>query len=243
MINSVKNFRVLQWLKLKQKAQRGKQGCFLVEGYHLAAEARRANCLTEIITTDKTAPFDVASHQVAFEVMEKLTSMATPAKIIGVCRKPETARAVGAWGDSILLADRIHHAGNLGTIIRSAAAFGVDTVVVDGTADVYSPKVIQASQGMIFHVNIVSAPIEACLADLKASDYQIISTDVREGIDLRGFTPKRKRAVLIGSEGDGVGADLLKYCDVRLHIPMSEKCESLNAGVAASIILYQMNTA
>ena len=235
IINSVNNFRVLQWSKLKNKAYRDKQNLFIVEGYHLVQEAHKAGCLQELITTEKSS-LDVASHQVTYDVMERLSSLATPTKMIGICsRKEETS-----YGNSILLVDQIHHPGNLGTIIRKAVAFDVDTIVLNNSVDVYNQKVIQSSQGMIFHINIIKSPIKDFIMALKNQDYQIIGTDVNEGLHLQSAKANKKRAVLVGNEGDGVGNELLDMCDIKVNIKMNQKCESLNVGVATGIILYAL---
>jgi len=238
VINSLNNFRVLQWNKLKNKAYRDKQNLFIIEGYHLVQEAYKADCLKELITTEKNNSFDVVSHQVTYDVMEKLSSLATPTKMIGICSRKEEA----GYGDNILLVDQIHHPGNLGTIIRSAVAFNVDTIVLNNSVDVYNQKVIQATQGMIFHINIIRSPIKDFILILKQQNYQIIGTDVKEGLHLQSVKADKKRAVLVGNEGDGVGNELLDICDIKVNIKMNEKCESLNVGVAASIILYGLDS-
>jgi len=237
VINSVNNFRVLQWGKLKNKIHRDKQNLFIVEGYHLVLEAHKANCLKEIISTEKNNSFDVPSYQVTYDVMEKLSAMATPTKIIGICCRKEKAD----YEDNILLVDQIHHPGNLGTIIRSAVAFNVDTIVLNNSVDVYNQKVIQATQGMIFHINIIKSPIEDFVLALKKQNYQIIGTDVKEGLDLHSIKASKRRAVLVGNEGDGVSDALLDMCDIKVNIKMNKKCESLNVGVATSIILFGLS--
>ena len=250
IINSPTNFRVLNWAKLKNKVYRDKQKLFMVEGFHPVQEAHKAGALQEIICTDNEAAvaarfvksnllsgnknFDVPQHQVTYAVMEKLTSLATPTKLIGICRQPSPAPCT----NSVLLIDQIHHPGNLGTIIRSAVAFNVGTIVLNNSVDVYNQKVIQASRGLIFHINIIKSPLQGFILQLKKDGYQIIGTDVRDGIDLRQAQAAEKRAILLGNEGDGVGVDLLGLCDIKVNIKMNEKCESLNVGVAASIIMH-----
>ncbi|MCL2840447.1 MAG: RNA methyltransferase [Defluviitaleaceae bacterium] len=236
IINSTTNFRVLQWCKLKNKAFRDKQKLFIAEGYHSVLEASKAGCLKEVITTEKNRDVNVPSFQVTYEVMEKISSMATPTKIIGICCYPEETD----YGNKILLIDQIHHPGNLGTIMRSAVAFGIDTLVLNNSVDAYNQKVIQASQGMIFHLNILKRPIKDFILELKTRKYQIIGTDVKEGIDLHTVKSRGKHAVLVGNEGEGVSDDLLNFCDVKINIKMHEKCESLNVGVATSIILFNL---
>ncbi|MCL2571985.1 MAG: RNA methyltransferase [Defluviitaleaceae bacterium] len=234
IINSTNNFRVLQWAKLKDKTHRTAQKLFIVEGYHLVLEASRTGALKEVITTETSKTFDMPTFQVTFDVMSRLSSMATPTKIMGICHQQKEA----AYGDSILLVDQIHHPGNLGTIIRSAVAFNVDTIVINNSVDIYNQKVIQASQGMIFHINILKRPIKDFILELKDKGYQIIGTDVKECTSLATIKVHTKKAVLVGNEGDGLSGELLDMCDIKVNIEMNEKCESLNVGVATSIILY-----
>jgi len=236
-INSVNNFKVLQWSKLQHKAYRDKQKLFIVEGYNSVKEAFEAGCLKEIVSTDAITSFNIKSHHVTREVMEKLSSLATPTKIIGICHHI-TERD---YKDSVLLISQIHHPGNLGTIIRSAVAFNVDTIVLDNSVDVYNQKVIQASQGMIFHLNILKRPMRNFIDELRGQDYQIIGTTVKEGLSLHTVKANKKRAVLIGNEGDGLGVELLSMCDFNVNIKTNSKCESLNVGVATSIILFSLS--
>jgi len=243
VINSLNNFRVLQWHKLKDKAHRNKQRLFMAEGYHLVSAADKAGFLKEVITTESDTEFNAPSYQATFEVMEKLSSLATPTKYIGICFQKEADN----YKDSILIADQIHHPGNLGTIIRNAAAFNVDTVAVDNGVDVYNAKTIQSTQGTIFNVNIVQRPLKTFIESLKRQEYQIIGTDVKEGISIESAKIgkickiSKKRAVLIGNEAFGLGDELLDMCDIKIKIDMNEKCDSLNVGVAAGIILFYFN--
>lgn len=235
-INSTTNFRVIQWLKLKEKENRNAKKMFIVEGYHSVLEAYKTKYLKEVITTENTCEFDVPTYKVRNDVMKRLSSLATPHKIIGICEQKNESN----YGNSILIVDKINHPGNLGTIIRSAVAFNVDTIVINESVDVYNQKVIQATQGMIFHLNIIKAPLDDFISELRNKNYQIIGTDVREGIKLDDFKPKEKHALLVGNEGNGLDDDLLNKCDVKINIEMNKKCESLNVGVATGIILHQL---
>jgi len=236
IINSQTNFRVLQWVKLKEKFMRDKQKLFIVEGFHLVTEAKKTASLKEVVTTENTIKFDVPTYQVTQDVMQKLSSLATPTKILGICHQKEET----GYGNNILLVDQIHHPGNLGTIIRSAVAFDVDTIVMSNSVDVYNQKVIQASQGMIFHINVIKKSIEPLIRDLKAQGYQIIGTDVKEAINIKDVQPCEKRAVLVGNEGEGLSQELLSLCDIKVNIEMNKRCESLNVGVATGIVLYAL---
>lgn len=235
-INSVDNFFVKQWLKLKDKDRRNEQKLFIVEGYHLITEAYKANLLKEVITTEDKQYNDITTYKVRQDVMDRLSSLATATKAIGICYQKEKEDYKG----NILLVDQIHHPGNLGTIIRSAVAFNVDTIILNESVDIYNQKVIQATQGMIFHINIIKAPLKEIMLELKNQGYQIIGTDVREGVELSNFKPNKKHALLMGNEGNGLSDDLLSLCDIKLNIEMNDKCESLNVGVATGIILYNL---
>ena len=237
VINSLNNFRVLQWLKLKDRQRRNSQKLFVAEGWHLVSEAYKTRFLNEIITTEKSVEFDAPTYQVTYEVMEKLSSLATPTKIMGVCRQLESDEIK----DSVLLVDQVHHPGNLGTIIRNAAAFGVDTVALDGSVDVYNQKVIQATRGMLFHVNIVKKRLNEFIVDLKRQGYLIIGADANAGVSPERIRAGERRAVLVGNEAFGAGGDLLGLCDAKVRIEMSTACDSLNVGVATGIILYCLN--
>jgi TrmH family RNA methyltransferase len=209
----------------------------VAEGYHLVAEAYKANCLNEIITTEKKINFDVKTYRVTYDVMEKISSQATPSKVLGICRQKDKSD----YKNNILLINQVHYPGNLGTIIRSAAAFDFDTIVLNNSVDVYHQKVFQATQGMIFHINIIQSPIRDFILKLKNQHYQIIGTDVKAGLAVHTVKANEKRAVLIGNEGDGVSDELLSLCDTVVNIKMNDKYESLNVGVAASIVLFSLS--
>ena len=247
MINSQTNFRVKQWLKLGDKFIRDKRGLFLVYGFHTVLEAYKAGLLEEVICTtnpeelkqtlQKITPcqnFALPLHQVSREVMEKLSVMAAPPKVMGVA-KQKTPESIHG---NVVFVNAVHHPGNLGTIIRNCVAFGVETIVLEASVDPYSHKVVQSSQGMNFHVNIIKSPIREKALELRGSGYQIIGTDVVGGTALEKFVPTKKWGLVLGNESEGVGEEILGFCDTNIKIEMDAKCESLNVGVAAGIILF-----
>ena len=159
--------------------------------------------------------------------------LAAPPKIMGIA-KQKTSTIING---NVVFVNAVHHPGNLGTIIRNAAAFDIDSVVVESSVDVYNPKVVQASQGMIFHVNIIKSSLLEQVPTLKELGYQIIGTDIKNGKNLFLLEPPEKWGLVLGNESDGVGEKMLSLCDVNVKIEMNEKCESLNVGVASGIIL------
>ena len=205
----------------------------MVHGYHLVQEAYKTGNLEEVICTSKTDEFDVPNFLVTTDVMERISMLAAPPKIMGVAKQNTSATIDG----NVVFVNAVHHPGNLGTIIRNSAAFDVNSIVVASSVDAYNPKVVQASQGMIFHVNIVKSSLIEQAYALKELGYFFIGTDVKNGENLYNLTPAKKWGLVLGNESEGVGEELLEICDINVKINMSQKCESLNVGVASGVIL------
>ena len=137
--------------------------------------------------------------------------------------------------------DNIQDPGNMGTIIRSAVAFNIDTIIVSNdSVDIYNPKVVRSSQGMIFHMNIIKKDLIPFIKEIK-NDYKIIGTKVTDGNDIKTLEKNEKLCIIMGNEGNGVREEILALCDDFVYIPMNENCESLNVGVATSILLYELS--
>lgn len=242
MISSVNNKIVKEYSKLKERKYRKISKYFLVETYHLVEEAYKAGRLKEVfVLSEGIYSFDVNVTVVSLDVMKKLSSTNTPPNIIGVVEKKESFEVTG---NKILLIDRVQDPGNLGTIIRSSSAFNIDTVVIsEDSVDLYNPKVIRSAEGMMFQVNVVTKDLVSVIKKLKEKDFIIYGTDVNSGINPRRLDKeaKNKFAIVVGNEGNGLSDEVYDSCDKFLYIPMNEKTESLNVGVATSIILYEMS--
>ena len=145
-------------------------------------------------------------------------------------------------GNKVLILDDIQDPGNLGTIIRSVVAFNFDTIILSkNTVDIYNSKVIRASQGLIFKTNIIIADLEDIILKLKSKNYNIIGTKVDNGVDIKDIQSSNSFALIMGNEGNGVSKNILDLCDSYAHINMNKDCESLNVGVATSIMLYELS--
>lgn len=240
LITSVKNEHVKELVRLKEKKYRDETNTFLVETKHLVLEAYRAGLIKELILEqNEIFPIDVPITYVSNEVLKKISSMETPSKVMAVVRKRETDYQLG---EKILILDKIQDPGNLGTIIRSAVAFNIDTIVCSkDTVDVYNPKVVRASQGMMFHIPIIIKNTEKFINELKSKDYKIVGTKVTNGHDVRNSSIYSHFALVIGNEGQGISKNIEELCDEYLFIKMNGNCESLNASVAASILMYEIN--
>ena len=140
----------------------------------------------------------------------------------------------------MLLLDGIQDPGNLGTILRTADALDIPVALLEGCADPYSHKVVRASMGAVFRTQPVSMTREQAAAACREQNIPLLATAMSsDAVDLRQ-AELRAAAVVIGSEGQGICQKLLDAADQKIIIPMSPRCESLNAAVAAAIVLWQM---
>ena len=237
LYSSTKNEKIKNLKNLTQKKYRDKENLFLVEGDHLVKEAYKKGYLIELLVPENSGyKLDVETNEISESVIKYLTELKNPTGIFGVCKKKEKAFQEG----KILILDSVQDPGNLGTIIRSAAAFNVDTIVInDKCADPYSFKVVRASQGMIFSVNLIEEDLVQFIQKIKI-DYKIYATKVDGGKNIKSIEKNKKFAIIMGNEGQGVSDELLKMADEYIYIPMNSNCESLNVAVATSIILYEL---
>ena len=159
-ITSIKNGQVKEWKKLYTKKERDKSGLFLIEGFHLVEEALKAGLIQHLILHENTdIPHtwnyeDIPVTVVTNEVMKALSDTETPQGIMAVCQKPKVELS-SLKGKKFLLIDSVQDPGNIGTMIRTADAAGIDAVILgEGCADPYNPKVIRSTQGSLFHLPI-----------------------------------------------------------------------------------------
>ena len=239
VISSLHNEKIKNLSKLLEKKYRDIEGKFLVEGEHLVEEAYKAGLLLEVIKCeDVLGDYEVPTSLVTYEVIKKLSNTINPQRIIGVVKKVEEKKL----GNKVLIIDDIQDPGNLGTIIRSSLAFKIDSIVLsNNSVDVYNDKVIRSSEGMFFHINVVRKDISSVINELHNNGYRIYGTKVDGGVPVDKITITDKYAIIMGNEGNGVKKDILDLCDEYIYINMDNKVESLNVGVATSIILYEFN--
>lgn len=236
MIDSLDNKKIKEITSLKIKKYRDQYGLFLVEGKHLVDEAKKSGLLEEVILLDDEYDFD-KKLIVSEKVMKKLSFQDSLPSIMGVCKIKDNKLI----GSKYLLLDGIQDPGNLGTIIRSSLAFGVDTIVLSkDSVDLYNDKVIRSTQGMIFHINIIRCDLEEVINKIKG-DIKIIGTSLGDSTPLRSIDKLERYALIVGNEGNGVKKEILDLCDDIVRIEMNKDVESLNVGVATSIILYEMS--
>ena len=242
-ITSRKN-PLLQQVKklLSSKKAREEAGLFAADGTKLLEEAvKYCPGLDTVILSDgvqANVPDSVRVIRVPGDVMASISPMQSPQGALFLCRYPEKKAFVPVPG--MLLLDGIQDPGNIGTILRTADALDIPVVLLEGCADPYSHKVVRASMGAVFRTDVVLSDWETVRKACAEAEIPIGVTALSERAkDLRQSDLKTM-AVVIGSEGQGVRREILESADAELIIPMNPHCESLNAAVAATIVMWQM---
>ena len=242
-ITSRKNPLLQQVRKLiSSRKEREQTGLFVAEGTKLLQEAVRwwDGLETVIITpgVGVSVPENVRVVQVPEDVMESVSPMKAPQGALFICRLPEKTEFKPKPG--MLLLDGIQDPGNLGTILRTADALEIPVALLEGCADPYSHKVVRSTMGAIFRTRVVQTTWEqAKQACLEARISVAVTALSDRAKDLRQ-AQLCQMAVVIGSEGQGVRREILDSAQEELIIPMNPNCESLNAAIAASIVMWQM---
>ena len=242
-ITSRKN-PLLQQVKklLSSKKERESAGLFVADGTKLLDEAvKYCPGLDTVILSegvDEQVPEGVRMVRVPGDVMASVSPMETPQGALFLCRLPE--RKAFAPKPGMLLLDGIQDPGNIGTILRTADALEVPVALLEGCADPYSHKVVRASMGAVFRTPVLQTTWAEARAACEEAGIPIGVTALSDRAkDLRKADLK-SMTVVIGSEGRGVRKEILENADAELIIPMNPRCESLNAAIAASIVMWEM---
>jgi TrmH family RNA methyltransferase len=230
MISSVDNAKIKELAKLNQSKYRKEKQMFIVEGAHLVKEAKNLGLLIEAFSIDDLEGFT----QVSESVMKKLCNTNTVVDQVGVCKMLDNK----TLSNRLLLLDRVSDPGNMGALMRSAKAFGFDTIVLgEGCVDIYNDKVIRSSQGAIFKLNFVNCKIKDFIINHR--EYKIYGTNVVNGIDISNVEIEEKMGIVLGNEGQGISQEVFDVLEKNIYIPM-KNTESLNVSVAGSIIMYML---
>lgn len=242
-ITSRKNPLLVQVRKLlSSRSAREAEEKFVSDGTKLLQEAVQfCPGLETVILSDGVEaeiPDSVRLVRVPEDVMASVSPMAAPQGAVFVCRRMPDPPFVPERG--MVLLDGIQDPGNLGTILRTADALGVPAALLEGCADPYSHKVIRASMGAVFRTPPVTVSWEAARAALASAGIPTAATALDARAESLRTADPGGMAVVIGSEGRGVRREILEQAEHTLIIPMTPHCESLNAGAAAAIVMWQM---
>lgn len=220
-----------------RRSSRSAEGAFVVEGPVLVAAAAAAGWPVEAqFTAPGVAPVEGAGpvHALAPGVAERITATESPTGLFAIVRLVERPRALLDHAAFVVVADRLADPGNLGTILRSAEAAGIDAVVVtDGTVDWSNPKVVRASAGALFHVPVVPAS----LADVRGAGLRLVGTSSHRGTRHIDADWTGRVAIVLGSEASGLPEDA--PVDEWVRIDHRGRAESLNVAMAATVLCFE----
>ncbi len=241
-ITSLKNPKVAAWKALKDRKGRRESGCFLVEGRKMVEEALASAFDVETVLVQEGMELPDGLTMPVYELPEHVLAAVcdtkTPQGIAAVVRMKEQS----ALGKHIVVLDGVQDPGNVGTIIRTADAAGLNGVLLSNQcADVFSPKVLRATMGSIFRMNLrTTDDLPGELTKLREKGYSILSSQLdgtpfyeRQGV-------AERFALIIGNEGNGVSEQVQQTATHRVRLPMRGGAESLNAAIAAAIMMYEL---
>jgi len=256
MITSSDSPRFRYFSRLKKKKERLANDMFLVEGVHLVEEALKAGSLDRAIYSSRIKNSQdgrriiraitnagLPCEETADRLISDLSSVEAPQGLIASAR-PKGSDLGVLFEEPfplIVIACGIQDPGNLGTIIRTADAAGCSGVIVThGSVDPYNEKVIRSTAGSIFHLNIIkNDDIIELIPSLKRRGINVIATDADSEKKYFEADLKGKTAVIVGNEGQGLPVEITRLCSETISIPMKGQAESLNAAVAAALVMYE----
>ena len=243
-LTSLKNPKVQSWRSLKDRKGRKETGCFLVEGRKMVEEALCSAFPVEAVLADESRlaelplPGNVPVYALPEHVLAAVCDTKTPQGVAAVVRMTNNA----SLGSRLVALDGVQDPGNVGTIIRTADAAGLDGVLLSAQcADAFSPKVLRATMGSVFRMGIrVTEDLPGELARLKQEGFSVLSSQL-DGTPFYEREPVGERfCLVIGSEGNGVTPEVQQVATHRVKLPMRGGAESLNAAVAAGIMMYEL---
>ena len=241
-ITSVNNQLVKDTVKLQQRKYRDVENKFLLEGYKPLIEAVNAGIVIDyvFVLKDKADKYSFLGDKVILSneaVLKKVSTTDTPPDAVGVGVQKHFVVSDLKKSQKVVLLENIRDLGNLGTILRSAVAFGADGVVLYGDcADLYNPKCVRSAVGNLWKIPVVYMDK---LGDV-FSDFQRIATLPRSKNLLKNYSAQGKILLMFGSEADGLSDELIKYSTDSVKIEMADTVESLNLSVSCAVIMYKV---
>ena len=243
IITSKDNEIIKNIKKLKEKKYR--LDSYIVEGIKMVKEAISENQEIALIAIreDFKIDFDtknIKTVTISNKIFNDISDVKTPQGILAVIKKNQNNQ-IETNQEYILALDSLQDPGNMGTIIRTADSANINQIIINKTTvDPYSPKVIRSTMGAIYRTNIIEVEdLKATLKEMKLKGFQIITTDLKATQSIYDINYNNKTVVVIGNEANGVSQEILQTADKKVIIPMLGKTESLNASIAASIMIYE----
>lgn len=243
IITSKDNEIIKNIKKLKEKKYR--LDSYIVEGIKMVKEAINENQEIALIAIREDFKIDFDTKKIKIvtisnKIFNDISDVKTPQGILAVIKKNQNNQ-IETNQEYILALDSLQDPGNMGTIIRTADSANINQIIINKTTvDPYSPKVIRSTMGAIYRTNIIEVEdLKATLKEMKSKGFQIITTDLKATQSIYDINYNNKTVVVIGNEANGVSQEILQTADKKVIIPMLGKTESLNASIAASIMIYE----
>lgn len=233
-IESRQNAKIKDLLRLSNPKFSKEQKLFKIEGFHALEMALESGAVKSVFVTKQITniPDKIPQYIISKEIMEKISTAKSPQGVIAVC---EYLKCSEIHGNKVLCLDDVSDPGNLGTLLRTALAFGYTDVVLLKGCSQYNEKVLQSTQGAIFKLNIVN---DIDLSELK--DYEILSTEIKGSVDLSEVKTPEKFILVLGNEAHGVSKNVLNISTKRIRIDITN-IESLNVAIAGAIAMYKLS--
>ena len=229
-IDSKQNQKIKDLQKLSVPKFSKEQRLFKIEGFHALDMARKSGSLLSVFTTKEIKDLEVPQYLVSKEIMESISSAKTPQGVVCVCTYLEEKPIKS---HKVLMLDDVQDPGNLGTLLRTALAFGYNDVILKGGCSPYNEKVLQSTQGAIFKLNIVN--YEGSLP----KGYEVIATEIKGSVDLSTIIKVNKHILVLGNEAHGVSKEILDIANKRVRIDI-KNIDSLNVAIAGAIAMYTL---
>ena len=256
-ISSKDNERVKYTKSLLKSKNRQKESKYIIEGYRILTLAIECEADLDYVFINETfeekkehknflnilEEKNIKVFKTTNKIFKELVDTENTQGILGVIKFKERKIEHNIKCDNkfILILDRIQDPGNMGTIIRTADAAGVDAIIaLKGCVDIYNPKVIRSTMGSIFDMNIIHCTQEECLKELKSKDFKIVSSFLNTDNFYHETKYHDRTALVIGNEANGVNDDLIEASDLLVKIPIYGNAESLNAAISSAILMYEI---
>lgn len=253
VISSKDNELVKHIKKLKDKKYRDESNEYIVEGVKLIEEAVKENAKIKkiIVCEDTTRTYEIPTNvmleiakyeciYVTDKIFSSITQVTNPQGIMAIIEKSNPNQEIDYSQDIIVALDDVQDPGNLGTILRTVDSIGLNQIIVSKeTADAFNPKVVRSTMGAIFRINIIEVEdLKQAIKEIKKHHFKLMVTSLQTENSIYDID-FRKKIIVIGNESNGVSKEIQDMADEKAKIPMLGQTESLNASVAAGIVMYE----
>ena len=253
VISSKDNELVKHIKKLKDKKYRDENNEYIIEGVKLIEEAVKEDAKIKkiIICEDTTRTYEIPTQvmleiakyeciYVTDKIFNTITQVTNPQGIMAIIEKNVENQEIDYTQDIIVVLDDVQDPGNLGTILRTVDSIGLNQIIVSkGTADAFNSKVVRSTMGAIFRINIIEVEnLQETIKLIKKHHFKLMVTSLQTDNSIYDIE-FRKKIIVIGNESNGVSQEIQDMADEKAKIPMIGKTESLNASVAAGIVMYE----